>query len=149
VNNAKSSKLSKPAENPPVQNFAVLLHAIVFCLAVVVLTGCRSLPEPGVAMSKAGFAEGPIIIQRGEHFYLRYRRALPHGRFTFGNPFLVAHKAEDAGYYYFSAPISHTEWGNLVERPLAYDEFEDFARRGNVFWLDPDGTKHPLQIRRE
>jgi hypothetical protein len=45
--------------------------------------------------------------------------------------------------------ISHVEWGNLVERPLAYDGLEDHARRGQVYWLDPDGTKHPIQVRPE
>ena len=56
-------------------------------------------------------------------------------------------KTKDAGYYFFSVPIGHLEWGNLVERPLAYDDLEEFARRGRIYWLDPDGTKHPIPVR--
>lgn len=87
-----------------------------------------------------------MIIQRGEHFYLRYRRALENGRFPL-LAVLYVKKTKEAGYYFFSEPISHFEWGNLVERPLAYDELEEFARRGQIYWLDPDGTKHPIPIR--
>jgi hypothetical protein len=123
------------------------MRVLLLSLVLATLCGCGSLPTPGVSLSDARFADGPVIIQRGEHFYLRYRRALEAGRFSHGNPILVAKKTKDAGYYYFSTPISHMEWGNLVERPLAYDELEDLAQLGKVYWLDPDGTKHPLQIR--
>ncbi len=87
-----------------------------------------------------------MIIQRGEHFYLQYRRALEANHFVLLSV-LYAKKTGVEGCYFFSAPISHVEWGNLVERPLAYDGFEDLARRGQVYWLDPDGTKHPIAVR--
>ena len=111
----------------------------------MVLTGCQSL-QPGLSLKEARLAEGPVLIQRGEHFYLRYRRALKNGRFPLLS-LLEVKKTKDAGYYFFSVPISHLEWGNLIERPLAYDNLEEFARRGRIYWLDPDGTKHPIPIR--
>gem|GEM_PF-6293607 len=49
----------------------------------------------------------------------------------------------------FGKLYSHVEWGNLVERPLAYDDLEELARRGQIYWLDPDGTKHTIPVRRE
>ncbi len=110
----------------------------------MVLTGCQN--TPGLSLSDARLAEGPVIVQRGGHYYLRYRRALEEG-----NPPLFAvlyvKKTTEAGYYFFSVPTSHREWGNLIERPLAYDGLEALARRGEVYWLDPDGTKHPIPVR--
>jgi len=111
----------------------------------MVLTGCQSL-QPGLSLKEARLAEGPVLIQRGEHFYLRYRRALENGRFPLLSVLYVK-KTKDAGYYFFSVPISHLEWGNLIERPLAYDDLEEFARGGRIYWLDPDGTKHPIPVR--
>jgi len=115
---------------------------------MLILSGCHSLPKPRLSLKEAHFAEGPIIIQRGERFYLRYRRALEGNRFPFLS-LLYVHKTPDAGYYYFSVPISHVDWGNLVERPLAYDDLEEQARGGRIYWLDPDGAKHPIPIKHE
>ena len=115
-------------------------------LPLLILAGCQSFESPGLSLKDARFAEGPIIVQRGEHFYLRYRRDVEDGHYPLLSALWVK-KAKDAGYYFFGVPISHTEWGELVERPLAYDGLEEFARRGQIFWLDPDGTKHPIPVR--
>lgn len=120
------------------------MRTLLLTLSLMLLTGCQT--SPGLSLKNARLAEGPVIIQRGEHFYLRYRRALEDGRFPL-LAVLYVKKTQDAGYYYFSVPISHVEWGNLVERPLAYDEPEDHARRSRIYWLDPDGTKHPIPVR--
>ncbi|MFD7712865.1 hypothetical protein [Streptomyces sp. NPDC059786] len=45
--------------------------------------------------------------------------------------------------------MSQPERGNVIERALAADELTDFARRGAVYWLNPDGTEIPLEIRQE
>lgn len=122
------------------------MRTLLFTLTLVVLTGCQSLQKPGLSLKDAGLAEGPLIIQRGDHFYLRYRRALEDGRFPL-LAVLYVKKTKEAGYYFFSGRISHVEWGNLVERPIAYDKLEELARRGQIYWLDPDGTKHPIPLR--
>ncbi len=122
------------------------MRALLVTLSLMVLTGCQSFRAPGLSLKDARLAEGPVIIQRGEHFYLRYRRALEDGRFPLLS-LLYVKKTKDAGYYFFSGRISHVEWGNLVERPLAYDGLEELARRGQIYWLDPDGTKHPIPVR--
>jgi hypothetical protein len=92
-------------------------------------------------LREAGVVEGPVLVERGDHYFLRYRRA-PEG-LALALP-LVAKRAEGTGYYYFAIPISHPEYGNLVERPLVLDDFEGLARAGRVRWLDPDGTSHPI-----
>jgi hypothetical protein len=122
------------------------MRALLITLALMVLTGCQSFQKPGLSLKDAWLAEGPVIIQRGDHFYLRYRRALEDGRFPL-LAVLYVKKTKEGGFYFFSGRISHVEWGNLVERPLAYDDLEEFARRGRIYWLDPDDTKHPIPVR--
>jgi hypothetical protein len=109
------------------------------------LGGCLSAPSPGLSLQQARVGEGPILIERSGHVYLRYRRAL-----EVKGPTLVSvlhhKKTADAVYYFFSTPISHIEWGNLIERPLAYDGTEEFARKGKIYWLDPDGSRHAILL---
>src|SRR5689334_19985948 len=117
----------------------------VLILLCALLSGCFS-PRPGLSLKDARVVEGPILIERSGHVYLRYRRA--DGRFALYSV-LYHRKAGDNVYYYFSVPISHPEWGNLIERPLAYDGTEEMARKGRVFWLDPDGSSHTIPFRKE
>jgi hypothetical protein len=125
------------------------MRALFFGITMVLLmTGCQSLPKPGLSLKEAKLVEGPVLIQRGSHFYLRYRRALEPQRMTLLSV-LYSKQVGDAAYYYFSCPISHMEWGQLVERPLAYDGYEHLAKLGQVFWLEPDGTRHRIPIQEE
>lgn len=124
------------------------MRFILFISLNLILSGCMSPLPPGLSLKDARMAEGPVLIERSGHVYLRYRRSLEEQGFTLLS--LVDHrKTKEEAYYYFSIPISHAEWGNLVERPLAYDQTEDMARAGRVFWLDPDGTKHPIPFVKE
>ena len=136
---------SKMSPTPNTFNMRALLLAVVASIALV---GCRTVPPPGLSLNNADMADGPVLVQRDDHFYLHYRRKVdPQGQNLLP---LVEHKRKgDAVYYYFSIPTSATEWGNVVERPLAYDGYEEFARQGKVFWLDPDGTTHPIPVRKE
>lgn len=112
------------------------------------LSACANVPSSNISLKEARFAERPVLIERSGHVYLRYRISLEER----GAPLrrLLYHKkTEEAAYYFFSQSISHPEWGELVERPLAYDQTEDLARKNRVFWLDPDGTSHPIPIRKE
>jgi hypothetical protein len=121
----------------------------VFTLIMCALfSGCVSAPSPGLSLKDARVIEGPVLIERSGHVYLRYRRALEERGLTLASV-LYHKKTQDAAYYFFSVPISHAEWGNLVERPLAYDQTEEFARKGRVFWLDPDGTTHSIPLKSE
>ena len=122
------------------------MRGLLLAFSLALLSGCQTLQTPGLSLNDARLAEGPVIIEREQHFYLRYRRALEDGRFPL-RVVLHAKRTQNAGYYFFSCRISHVEWGNLVERPLAYDDLEEFARRGQIYWLDPDGTKHPIPVR--
>jgi hypothetical protein len=123
------------------------VRALLVALTVSLLFGCQGLETPGLSLANAHLAEGPVILSRDGHYYLRYRRALEEGGRYPLYSVLYVRKTADAGYYFFSVLISHVEWGQLIERPLAYDQLEDFARDGRVYWLDPDGTKHAIPVR--
>src|SRR6266436_1263927 len=52
----------------------LMLTMGLLTLSLMVPSGCQSYETPGLSLKDARLAEGPVIIQRGEHFYLRYRR---------------------------------------------------------------------------
>ena len=106
-------------------------------------------PDPGTALQDVAFAVRPHIVKRNDDYVLRYRIRVPEGEQPPLARALVARAGSEKGYYYFSIPVSHPERGQLVERPLAEDGLEDFARKNAVYWLDPDGSEVPLEIREE
>jgi hypothetical protein len=120
------------------------MRSLPLSLCLIFLVGCQD--TPGMSLKNARLAEGPVILHRDGHYYLRYRRALEDGQYPL-LALLHVRKTDDAGYYFFGVRISHVEWGNLIERPLAYDELEDLAARNQIYWLDPDGTKYPIPVR--
>jgi hypothetical protein len=124
------------------------MRPLLILVLCVLLGGCLGAPSPGLSLKDAHVVEGPILVERSGRVYLRYRRALEARGLTLVSV-LYHKKTADAAYYFFSVPISHTEWGNVIERPLAYDRTEEFARKGRVFWLDPDGTTHPIPLKHE
>lgn len=125
------------------------LNVLNIFVAGFVLTGCSTTPRPTGVISaevKDGpFAEGPYIVKRADLYYLRYRAALEDGHLSLLRD-VLALKTRDKAYYFFSVPISHPEWGNLKERPLAYDGFAEFARQDAVYWLNPEGSEVKLKI---
>lgn len=124
------------------------MRAFTVFVVCVLLGGCFAPPSPGLSLKDARLVEGPVLVERSGHVYLRYRRGLEERGLTLLSA-LHHKKTADATYYFFSLPMSHPEWGNLIERPLAFDKTEEFARQGRVFWLDPDGTTHPIALKRE
>lgn len=107
------------------------------------------LPKPGVALQEVQFEEGPYIVRRGENFYLHYRIALDRGGEMNMRMGVGAKKVKNKGYYYFIAPVSQPERGNVIERPLAIDELTEFAQRRAIYWLNPDGSEIYLEIKEE
>ncbi|UVO28154.1 hypothetical protein [Bradyrhizobium arachidis] len=105
--------------------------------------------KPGVALQDVPFEEGPYIVQRGENFYLHYRLAAGADERPRPRMVVDSKKAQDKAFYFFIGPISNPERGNVIERPLASDGLMEFARRGALYWLNPDGSEIPLEIRRE
>src|SRR5436190_15092665 len=77
------------------------IHAVLLILTLMAAAGCQSSQKPGLALKEARLAEGPVIIQRGNHFYLRYRRALEDDRFQL-RVLVYVRKTKEAGYYFFS-----------------------------------------------
>jgi hypothetical protein len=86
-----------------------------------------------------------VIIQRGDDFYLRYRPAQKSLIITL---VLEAKKMTNAGCYFFGVN-SKPGFDKVVERPLVSDGFDQFARRGEIFWLEPDGTKYKIPVQRD
>lgn len=95
------------------------------------------------------FEEGPYIVQRGENFYLHYRLSAGAKNRPALRMVVDAKKKTDKAFYYFIAPISQPERGNVIERPLDSDGLTEFARRNAVYWLNPNGSEMPLDIRQE
>jgi hypothetical protein len=110
------------------------------------LLGCSTVVPPDLSLNDKHFAERPFIMKRDDRYYLHYRMALEKEHVNL-RMVLWTKKTKDKAYYYFSGPISHPEWGGIVERPLAYDEFTEFARRNAVYFLNPDGSEVKLEIR--
>lgn len=106
-------------------------------------------PKPGVALHDVRFAEGPYIVKRGTDYYLRYRIALDRGGNTPMRLVVDASKGNNKGYYFFIAPATLPERGHVVERSLIADGLGEYARRGAVYWLNPDGSEVLLEIKEE
>jgi hypothetical protein len=111
------------------------------------LSGCSSLPGPGRAYDPKLFAVEPVIIQRGERLYLRYRMSLEKGQPL--RMHVIVKKEETKGVAYFTVPVSWPEYGALEEIPLYPNQVEEFAKSGRFFWRDPDGTERPLKTIKE
>ena len=121
------------------------MRSLSILIALFLLTACGSMQRPFISLAQGEFEEGPMIVDRGGRYYLRYRRAIEADLIAV----LYSKKTSDAGYYFFGPLVSSAEWGNLIERPLAFDGLEEHARAGRVYWLDPDGTTHPIPVRAE
>ncbi len=119
-------------------------------LTLVLSGGCfgGSSVTPDVPLKAVPFMEVPHIVRRDGRYYLRYQIDVPAMKEPGGalKRVLYARLGPGGGYYFFSLPISHYEYGGLVERPLELDGFEQFAASGEVFWLDPDGHKTRLEV---
>ena len=126
-------------------HFDMRTLAIVFITVSGVL-GCTD-PKPGMSLSQVKFAEPPVVIQRGENFYLHCRRDMADKSMPL---YIGVHRRKDAdaAYFFFTFAVSSPEWGAVYEWPLVY-EYAPLARAGRVYWLDPDGTKHPIPVRLE
>ena len=123
-----------------------ILSILTFvCLAF--LSACSSIPAPGRAYDAKLFAVEPVIVQRGERLYLRYRMSLEKGQPL--RMYVVVKKEETKGVAYFTVPVSWPEYGALEEIPLYPNQVEDFAKGGRFFWRDPDGTERPLKTIKE
>lgn len=119
-------------------SLAVLLFAVL-------LAGCSTLPTP-TTIPPSAFDEAPVIIQRGDRYYIRFRLS-PEKMGVRSYP--VVQKEKDKGYIYFSHPVSFPEWGQLQEIALRPHDVEDFVRSGRFYLRDADGKDYKLIIRNE
>jgi hypothetical protein len=110
--------------------------------------GCSVINQPGSSMSDVQFTIYPHIEKKGDAYYLKYQINKNDSESQLLR--LIHHKTKnDRAYYFFSVPISHPEFGMLVERPLEDDRLTDFAKRDAVYWLNRDGSEVKLEIRKE
>lgn len=122
--------------------------ALAACWVVLALAAACGPPPARVSLADARLAEGPVLVRGPDGHVLRYRFPQPaEGPGGFAASAFVR-RAPDTTYYYFAGALQSTvlERGRLVERRLADDGVEEQARRGRVFWLDPDGTTHAIPV---
>ena len=122
----------------------ISLILILVCAAF--LSACSSVPGPGRAYDAKLFAIAPVIVQRGDRLYLRYRMSLANNPLRM---YVIVKKEETKGVAYFCVPVSWPEYGALIEIPLYPNGVEDFAKSGQFFWRDPDGTERSLETIKE
>jgi len=121
--------------------------ALVLAIAIIALgSACSTMPSPGRAYDSRLFAIEPIIVQRGERLYLRYRMSLEKNPLRI---YVFVKKEDTKGVAYFTMPVSWPEYGALQEIPLLPNQVEEFARNGRFFWRDPDGTERALKTIKE
>ena len=118
-------------------------------LAWLGILGCAIIPPAGTALEEVPFKITPHIMKKGSQYYLRYQIAIEEEGHLQLKLVLYSKKTNDRGYYYFGIPMSHSEFGNLVERPLAIDGLVEFAEKDSMYWLNPDGSEIHLEIREE
>jgi hypothetical protein len=111
--------------------------------------GCAHSPNPGISIEKVKFSIFPYISERDGNYFLRYQldttdsTNLPLVRVVY------THNSNGKAYYYFSIPISHYERGKIVERPLASDGFEEYAKLNSIYWLNDNKNEVKLKILKE
>ena len=82
------------------------MRTLLLILIAVTLSGCQS-PKPSLSLKEARFAEGPVLVQRGEHFYLRYRRALNGNRYPLRAVLIVCPAPESHPFHARRAAARH------------------------------------------
>jgi hypothetical protein len=85
---------------------AEIMRTVLMMAFCALLSGCLT-PSPGLSLKDASVVEGPVLIERSGHVYLRYRRALEERGLTLISV-LYHKKTKDAAYYFFSAPITRS-----------------------------------------
>jgi hypothetical protein len=117
-------------------------------ILVFIAFGCSVIHRPGSSMNEVAFTIHPYIGEKSGSYYLTYQIDKNDKESQLLR--VIYHKTKnDRAYYFFSVPISHPEFGMLMERPLEKDGLTDFAKRDAVYWLNRDGSEVKLEIRRE
>ncbi|MGA1868529.1 MAG: hypothetical protein ACMUJM_08265 [bacterium] len=118
--------------------------ALSTLITFFLLTGCAAFLKPEVTINSEMFSEGPVIIEREGHFYLRWR--MSSDTFLRNIIHVRIDKEKKEVYYYFVGAVSVREFGNIYERPLAYDGVEKYTQNGYIYWLNSDGSKLRIPI---
>ncbi|MGJ8641094.1 MAG: hypothetical protein ACSHYA_17015 [Opitutaceae bacterium] len=122
------------------------IHFVALLVLAGLLTGCSTVPEPSPNDSSY-FSEGPVIIKRGESYFLRIRRDLRRDSSPLVMPISFKRNENNGrAYYYLYGPVSFAESGQVYERPLSLDTAQADARSGNVYWLSGDGTELKIPV---
>jgi hypothetical protein len=97
-------------------------------ILVFVAFGCSVIYRPGSSMTDVAFTIHPYIGEKSGFYYLTYQINKNDKESQLLR--VIYHKTKnDRAYYFFSVPISHPEFGMLMERPLEKDGLTDFAKR--------------------
>ena len=131
----------------PVMLVSVLLIICVGLALSLAFSGCSpsciaSVNDPG------WFKEGPKMVTRDGRYFFRFRYSEhPDSRFAF---FMMAWSTIRNDKLIFYIPVT-TSSGNCKGR-LQFEEIVSqdklsLAKKGSVYWMEPDGTLIPLEIK--
>lgn len=108
------------------------------------LIGCASLFfKPGFASDdRACFAEPPVVVQRGEQYFLRWH----YGEMGFG--FIPSYEVREGALWFSLQGTSGSGQvgGREVEMRLRGRAKMAALRTGGAFWWEPDGSLTPLEV---
>src|SRR5436190_21534663 len=115
-------------------------------LVLGLLAGCTGFRfGPGFSMTDPGyFSESPHIVAKADGYSLRWR----YGRWGF--LFRPESKVVD-DQLLFALQVTSSSGslsGRYGELPITDPKRIRVLERGGAFWLEPDGRKIPLEVRR-
>jgi hypothetical protein len=109
-----------------------------------VLCGCLTmLPRPDSSIAQVRFKIFPHIARQGESYHLQYQLAAT-AKVQWVRT-VYKRVRNDTAFFYFRAPISHPEAGQLVMRSVNNGLIK-FAKVDAIYWLNEDGSRKKLKI---
>lgn len=138
--------------------FSGIKYVLLTTSIIVCFTACKSsysidpdssaeyTPKPNGSLADISFVVPPHIIKLESNYYLRYQIDVSNENIALVRIVYTQIK-DNKAYYFFSIPISHTEFGREVLRPLSNDGFTEYAKKDAVYWLNEDGSSVKLEIK--
>ena len=124
------------------------LLVVLFSL-ILITSKNKCMNKAGSSLKDIEFKINPYISHVGGEYYLVYQINEQTTK-----PFVLVRilyngKHDGKAFYYFSAPISHKEFGQIIKRNLKEDNFVEYAKKDEVYWLNKDNSVVKLIIVKE
>ena len=123
------------------------MYSTAIVLILFSIIGCKTNNIPGSSLSDVEFVIFPHILKKNEIYYLEYQLKSTKQANTAPLVRLLGSKiVGEKAYYFFSSPISHIDFGVIVERDVSIDGFTDYAKKDSIYWLNSDKSEIKLKI---